>query len=293
MLLTLLRDGRFHVARCCSPCCSRSHPTRGRCCRTVRSSSSPTPSDPIPTSIRAVAGDLRLVLHRARCHRARVPGRHRRRDLSRGVRPRQLPDAVDHGDDPQPRGGAGRDLRRARLHHLSSAGSSSVTGGSSVVAAGVHDGDPRAADRDHHVDGGDPRRAPGSARRAGTASARRAGRSPATTCCAYAAPGILTGTCSSLARALGEAAPLLILGAITGLLPETSLTGKFTAIPMLIYNWSGRPRHARRRHGWTNAAAAAGVDAARAGAVLQRRGDRAAQPVRTPPHRDMSGRSTT
>ena len=57
----------------------------------------------------------------------------------------------------------------------------------------------------------------------------------------YAMPGILTGTVLSLARALGEAAPLIMIGAITGLLPETSLSGKFTAIPMLIYSWSGRP----------------------------------------------------
>ena len=32
----------------------------------------------------------------------------------------------------------------------------------------------------------------------------------------YAAPGILTGTMLSLARALGEAAPLIIVGAVTG-----------------------------------------------------------------------------
>jgi phosphate transport system permease protein len=75
----------------------------------------------------------------------------------------------------------------------------------------------------------------------------------------YAAPGILTGLVLSLARALGEAAPLIILGAITGLLPETSLTGRFTAIPMLIYNWSGRPDVAGVDVSWTNAAAAAGV----------------------------------
>ena len=36
----------------------------------------------------------------------------------------------------------------------------------------------------------------------------------------YAAPGILTGTVLSLARALGEAAPLIIVGAITGFLPR-------------------------------------------------------------------------
>ncbi len=75
----------------------------------------------------------------------------------------------------------------------------------------------------------------------------------------YAAPGILTGTVLSLARALGEAAPLIMVGAITGLLPETSLQGKFTAIPMLIYNWSGRPDPAGADIGWSEAAAAAGL----------------------------------
>ena len=75
----------------------------------------------------------------------------------------------------------------------------------------------------------------------------------------YAAPGILTGTMLSLARALGEAAPLIMIGAITGLLPQASLTGKFTAIPMLIYNWSGRPDTPGAEYGWSNAAAAAGL----------------------------------
>jgi phosphate transport system permease protein len=75
----------------------------------------------------------------------------------------------------------------------------------------------------------------------------------------YAAPGILTGTMLSLARALGEAAPLIMIGAITGLLPQASLTGKFTAIPMLIYNWSGRPDTPGAEYGWSSAAAAAGL----------------------------------
>jgi phosphate transport system permease protein len=75
----------------------------------------------------------------------------------------------------------------------------------------------------------------------------------------YAAPGILTGVVLSLARALGEAAPLIMLGAVTGLLPETSLTGRFTAIPILIYNWSGRPDVPGVDISWTNAAAAAGL----------------------------------
>lgn len=74
----------------------------------------------------------------------------------------------------------------------------------------------------------------------------------------YATPGILTGTMLSLARALGEAAPLILLGAITGLLPNTGLRDKFTALPMLIYSWSGRPPEGRDLD-WSNVAAAAGV----------------------------------
>jgi phosphate transport system permease protein len=75
----------------------------------------------------------------------------------------------------------------------------------------------------------------------------------------YAAPGILTGLVLSIARALGEAAPLIIIGAITGLLPQATLTGKFTAVPMLIFNWSGRPDSPDSEVGWTNAAAAASL----------------------------------
>jgi len=75
----------------------------------------------------------------------------------------------------------------------------------------------------------------------------------------YAAPGILTGTVLSLARALGEAAPLIIVGAITGFLPETSVSGKFTAVPILIYSWTGRPQPPGSEYSFTEAAAAAGV----------------------------------
>lgn len=75
----------------------------------------------------------------------------------------------------------------------------------------------------------------------------------------YAAPGILTGTVLSLARALGEAAPLIIVGAITGFLPETSITGKFSALPILIYSWTGRPQPSDAEASFTAAAAGAGV----------------------------------
>jgi phosphate transport system permease protein len=75
----------------------------------------------------------------------------------------------------------------------------------------------------------------------------------------YAAPGILTGTVLSIARALGEAAPLIMIGAITGLLPRTSLDGFFTALPMLIFDFSGRPNTPGAEVTWSNVAAAAGL----------------------------------
>jgi len=62
----------------------------------------------------------------------------------------------------------------------------------------------------------------------------------------YAAPGILTGTVLSLARALGEAAPLILVGAVTnrlgsdpGLLDIGSLKQRFTSMPSIITQWAG------------------------------------------------------
>lgn len=75
----------------------------------------------------------------------------------------------------------------------------------------------------------------------------------------YAAPGVLTGTVLSLARALGEAAPLILIGAITGLLPRTSLDGPFTALPMSIYSWSAKATPPGSELEFGQVAAAAGV----------------------------------
>jgi phosphate transport system permease protein len=65
----------------------------------------------------------------------------------------------------------------------------------------------------------------------------------------YAAPGILTGTVLALARALGEAAPLILVGAVTGFLGSdftvfdtNQIRERFTAMPMVIFNWAGQPR---------------------------------------------------
>lgn len=64
----------------------------------------------------------------------------------------------------------------------------------------------------------------------------------------YAAPGILTGTVLSLARAFGETAPLLLVGVATGFLSwgggglEEQLHGPYTALPAIIFKWSTLPQ---------------------------------------------------
>ena len=62
----------------------------------------------------------------------------------------------------------------------------------------------------------------------------------------YAAPGILTGTILTLARAFGETAPLLMVGAIAGTFSSGGigdmLTGSYTALPTIVFNWAGQPQ---------------------------------------------------
>jgi len=61
-----------------------------------------------------------------------------------------------------------------------------------------------------------------------------------------ALPGILTGTILALARALGETAPLILVGAFFGTFfvqPNQGITdtlqGTYTALPVLIFSWVG------------------------------------------------------
>jgi phosphate transport system permease protein len=56
-------------------------------------------------------------------------------------------------------------------------------------------------------------------------------------------PGILTGSILALSRAIGEAAPLITIGALTyvAFLPD-SLFSPFTALPIQIFNWVSRPQ---------------------------------------------------
>ncbi|RFU64897.1 phosphate ABC transporter permease PstA [Peribacillus glennii] len=58
-----------------------------------------------------------------------------------------------------------------------------------------------------------------------------------------AIPGILTGAILALSRAIGETAPLVVLGLplFVAFLPKT-VFDIFTVLPMQIYNWTSRPQ---------------------------------------------------
>lgn len=58
-----------------------------------------------------------------------------------------------------------------------------------------------------------------------------------------AMPGILTGVILALSRAIGETAPLIAVGAAVFIsFTPSSLQSQFTAMPIQIYNWIGRPQ---------------------------------------------------
>ncbi len=60
-----------------------------------------------------------------------------------------------------------------------------------------------------------------------------------------ALPGILTGTIIAVSRAIGETAPLVVIGASTFITVDpTSPFSKFTVLPIQIYQWTSRPQGA-------------------------------------------------
>ena len=84
----------------------------------------------------------------------------------------------------------------------------------------------------------------------------------------YSVPGILTGVIIGLARAIGETAPIITIGALTfiAFLPPAPFSGEppagafdwlfapFTVMPIQMFNWTSRPEAAFHQN-----AAAAGV----------------------------------
>jgi len=60
-----------------------------------------------------------------------------------------------------------------------------------------------------------------------------------------AIPGIATGSILALSRALGEAAPLLLLGGLVVVTydPDGLMSG-YTTLPIQIYNWASQPQEA-------------------------------------------------
>jgi phosphate transport system permease protein len=67
-------------------------------------------------------------------------------------------------------------------------------------------------------------------------------------------PGIMTGTILALANAMGETAPLIMIGAATSIFTAPrGLFSSFSALPLQIFAWSDFPKQ-EFQHGVTPAA---------------------------------------
>lgn len=59
----------------------------------------------------------------------------------------------------------------------------------------------------------------------------------------YSLPGIMTGTILAISRAIGETAPLILVGAATYITQDPKGPfSNFTALPMIIYRWTTLPQ---------------------------------------------------
>ena len=60
-----------------------------------------------------------------------------------------------------------------------------------------------------------------------------------------AIPGIMTGAILAMSRAIGEAAPILVIAGIVFIrFTPLNIMDEFTAMPLQIYDWAGRPQEA-------------------------------------------------
>jgi phosphate transport system permease protein len=57
-----------------------------------------------------------------------------------------------------------------------------------------------------------------------------------------ALPGIATGSILAVSRAIGETAPLLLVGALTYVAFDPTVLGAFTVLPIQIFQWTARPQ---------------------------------------------------
>ena len=87
------------------------------------------------------------------------------------------------------------------------------------------------------------RAVPGSLRQAGMALGSTKWQTVRAHVLPNALPGILTGTILAVARALGETAPLVVVGASTFITTDpTGPFSKFTVLPIQIFQWTSRPQ---------------------------------------------------
>ena len=87
------------------------------------------------------------------------------------------------------------------------------------------------------------RAVPGSFRQAGMALGSTKWQTVRAHVLPNALPGILTGTILAVARALGETAPLVVVGASTFITTDPAGPfSKFTVMPIQIFQWTSRPQ---------------------------------------------------
>ena len=78
--------------------------------------------------------------------------------------------------------------------------------------------------------------------RAATRSARPAGRSSRGRCSRRPCRASPTGSILALSRAIGETAPLIMIGAVTFISFDPTILGPFTALPIQIYQYLRLPQ---------------------------------------------------
>ena len=182
----------------------------------------------------AVRHRLAGVAHRV----VRDPHGCARGDLPRGVRARQPAHALYRDQHFQP-----RRCPVDRLRHLGARDLRAFHGLRAQRRVRRADDEPAdLAGHHHRLEGGHPSGAAVFAS-GGLRGRRHPLASGARARAAGGHSGILTGVILALSRAIGETAPLIMIGALTyvAFVPEGPMD-EFTALPIQIFNWTSRPQ---------------------------------------------------